>query len=106
MICLLQTGRTNDRPRNGRPRLTSQRQDRHACLIQLRIRMIATEDTVRRTPGLANIRMSDLRESGLRAMRPLVGPILKQCHRTAILARARARRRWRLHTCQRILFSD
>ena len=29
MIRLRQTGRANDRPRNGRPRMTSQRQDRH-----------------------------------------------------------------------------
>ena len=36
----------------------------------------------------------------------MVGPILKQRHRTARLARARARRRWRLHAWQHILFSD
>jgi transposase len=29
MIRLRHTGRTNDRPRNGRPRVTSQHQDRH-----------------------------------------------------------------------------
>ena len=47
-----------------------------------------------------------LRESGLRAMRPVIGPILKQRHRIARLAWARARRRWGLHTWQNILFSD
>jgi hypothetical protein len=47
-----------------------------------------------------------LRESGLRARRPVVGPILKQRHMTARLAWDRARRRWRLHTWQHILFSD
>ena len=47
-----------------------------------------------------------LRESGLRAMRPVIGPILKQRHRIARLACARARRRWGLHTWQNILFSD
>jgi hypothetical protein len=36
----------------------------------------------------------------------VVGPILKQRHSTARLAWARARRRWRLHTWQHILFSD
>ena len=40
MIRLRQTGSTNDRPLNGRPRVTSQRQDRHLPLIQLRNRMI------------------------------------------------------------------
>ena len=36
----------------------------------------------------------------------MVGPILKERHRTTRLAWARARRRWRLHTWQHILFSD
>ena len=36
----------------------------------------------------------------------MVGPILKQRHRTARLAWARARHRWRLHTGQHILFRD
>jgi hypothetical protein len=74
--------------------------------------MITAEDTDRRTLGLPNIRISGqtvrrcLRESGLRARRPVVGPVLKQQHRTARLAWAHARRRWRLHTWQHILFSD
>ena len=55
MIRLRQTGRTNDRPRNGRLRVTSQRQDRNLHLIQLGNRMITAEDTVRRTIGLANV---------------------------------------------------
>jgi transposase len=97
MIRLWQTGRKNDRPRNGRPRVRSQRHDRHLRLIHLRDRMITAEDTARRTPGLANVRISGqtvrrrLRESGLRARRPVVGPILKQRHSTASLAWARAR---------------
>jgi hypothetical protein len=71
MIRLRQTDRTNDRPRNGRPRVTSQRQDRHVRLIHLRNHMITAEDTARRTPGLANVRISGqtvrrrLREYGL-----------------------------------------
>ena len=84
MIRLRQTGvLPNDRIRNGRPRVTA-RQDRHLRLINPRNRMITAEDTVRtvRTPGLANVRISGqtvrrrLRESGLRARRPVVGPIL------------------------------
>jgi hypothetical protein len=57
------------------------------------------EDTARTAPGLANVRISAqtvrrrLRESGLRARRPVVRPILKQRHRTTRLARDRARRR-------------
>ena len=59
MIRLRQTGKTNERPRNDRPRVTSQRQDRHLRLIHLLNRMITIEDTVRRTPGLANVRILD-----------------------------------------------
>ena len=112
IICLRQTGGTNDRPRNSRPRVTSQLQDRHLRIIHLRNRMIMAEDTARITPGLANVRISDqtvrrrLCESGLRARRPVVGPILKKRHRTARLAWAHARRRWKLHTWQHVLFSD
>ena len=52
--------------------------------------MITAEDTARRTPGLANVRILGqtvhrrLRESGLRVRRPVVGPILKQRHMTAM----------------------
>ena len=74
--------------------------------------MITAADTSRRTPGLANIRISGqtdrrrLPESGLRARRPVVGYILNQCHMTARPAWARAYRRWGLQTRQHILFSD
>jgi transposase len=83
MIRLLQTGRTNDRPRNRRPRVMSQRQERHLRFIHLRNRMIMDEDIVRRISGLVNVQTASqpvrrrLRESGLRARRPVVGPILK-----------------------------
>jgi transposase len=78
MIRLRQTGRTNDGPRNGRPRVTSQHQDRHLRIIHLRDLMKTAEDTAHRIPGLANVRISGqtvrrrLRESGLRARRPMV----------------------------------
>ena len=92
MIRFRQTGMTNDRPRIGRPCVTSQRKDIHLRLIHLRNRMITAEDTARRTPGIANVWISGhtvrrrLRESGIRARRPVVEPILKQRHRTARLA--------------------
>jgi transposase len=103
MIRLRQKVRTKYRPRSGRPRVTSQRQDRHLPLIHLLNRIITDEDTACRTPDLANVRISDktvrrrLRESELRARRPVVEPILKQRHRTARLSWARGRRRRRLH---------
>jgi transposase len=81
VIRLRQTGRTNDRPHSGRPRVTSQRQDRHVCLIHIWNRMITAEDTARKTPGLANVRIS-----GQTVRRKLRESILKQRHRTTILA--------------------
>ena len=112
MIRLRQTGRMNDRPRNDRLCVTSLRQDRHLRLIHLRNRMITAEDIAREIPGLANVLISSqtahrrLRESGLRTRCPVVGPILKQRHRTTKPAWARACCRWRLYTWQHILFSD
>jgi transposase len=104
IIRLRQTGRRNNRPGNGRPRGTSQRQDRHLRLIHLRNCMITAEDTVHRKPALANVRISDsivrrrLRECGLRTRLPVIEPILKQRHRTARLVWTHAHRRWRLRT--------
>ena len=58
MIHLLQTGRTNDRPRSGSPLLTLQPQGRYLRLIHIRNSIITVEDTARRTSGLANVRIS------------------------------------------------
>jgi hypothetical protein len=112
MIRLRQICKTNDRPRYDRLCVKSQRQDRHLRLIHPRNGMITAEDTACRRPGLANVRMSSqtvrrrLRESRLRPRCPVVVPILKQHLRTARLSLTRARRRWKLHTWQHILFND
>ena len=58
MIRLRQIGRMNDRSCNGRLRVTSQCQDRHLCLVHLWNGMLTAEDTVHRTPGLPNVRIS------------------------------------------------
>ena len=71
------TGTTFDRQRNGRPRETTLRQDRHFTLIHICNRFVTAVDTARRTPGIRNNRISDqtvrnrLRQSGLRSRRPL-----------------------------------
>ena len=57
MIRLRQTGRKNDRHRYGRSSVTSQRRHRHLLLIHFRYRKIMVEDTARRTPDLANVRL-------------------------------------------------
>jgi hypothetical protein len=109
MIRLRQTDRTNVRPHNDRRRVTSQRQGRNLRLIHLRKRMIMTEKlpVEHLVSQISEFRVSRrLRESVLRARRPVIGPILKQRHRTARLAWARAHYRWILHTWQHILFND
>ena len=61
LIGLRQTGGTNDRHRNGRSRVMSERQDKHVCLIHLihlRNRLITAEDTAPRISDLANVRIS------------------------------------------------
>ena len=109
MIRLRQKDRTNVRPHNDRTRVTSQRQGRNIRLIHLRNRMIMTEKlpVEHLVSQISEFRVSRrLCESVLRARRPVVGPILKQRHRTTRLAWARARYRWILHTWQHILFND
>jgi hypothetical protein len=82
--------------------VASQRQDRHIRIIHFWNFMITAADTASITPSLANVQIAGqtvsrrLSESGHRARHQVVGPILKQHHRTVRLAWARARRRWRV----------
>ena len=72
-------GRVADRPRSGRPRVTSQRQDRAIRLAHLRNRHLTATETAVNTVGSHNRRMhpktvrNRLREFGLRARCPNVG---------------------------------
>ena len=82
--------------------MASQRQDRHIRIIHFWNFMITAADNASITPSLANGQIADhtvcrsLRKSGHRTKQQVVGPILKQHHRTMRLAWARARRRWRV----------
>ena len=51
---LRQTGMTNDRPRSGRPRVTTRRQDRYMCLSHLRNLFHTAVETAQVTPGMHN----------------------------------------------------
>jgi transposase len=100
MIPLRDTGNTSDRPRSGRPLMTTLRQDRHIRFIHLRNRFVTAVHTARLTPGRTNVRISDqtvrnkLHQCGLRARRPLKGSTLKQRHRASRLQWGRPRLRW------------
>ena len=74
-----------DRPRSGRPRVTSRRQDRTIRLAHLRNRHLTATETALNTVGTHNRQISPktvgrsrLREIGLRARRPYVGLPLTQ----------------------------
>ena len=73
---LRENGRVADRPRSGRPRVTSQRQDRAIRLAHLHNRHLTATETAVNTVGSHNRRIhpktvrNRLREFGLRARRP------------------------------------
>ena len=76
------TGETKDRPRSGRPRVTTRGQDRYIVTSHLRDRFLPASVTARNTPGTHNNRISGktvinrLRERGIRARRPYKGQVL------------------------------
>uniref|UniRef100_A0AAZ3S1X7 Insertion element IS150 protein InsJ-like helix-turn-helix domain-containing protein n=1 Tax=Oncorhynchus tshawytscha TaxID=74940 RepID=A0AAZ3S1X7_ONCTS len=76
--CYRETGRTADRPRSGRPRVTTPAQDRYIRTSHLQDRYRMATTTGRVTSGTHNPSISAqtvltrLREAGLRACRPVV----------------------------------
>ena len=89
---LRETGHLADRPRSGRPRVTSRRQDRTIRLAHLRNRHLTAIETALDTVGTHNRQISPktvgsrLREIGLRARRPYVGLPLTQARRLRRMA--------------------
>lgn len=104
------TGVARDRPRSGRPRVTSQRQDGYIRVMHLRNRFQTGEATARTIPGLRRISgrtvRNRLRDYGIRPRRPCVRPLLQPRHRQARLQWSRNHLRWRLAQWQGILFTD
>ena len=89
---LRETGHLADRPRSGRPRVTSRRQDRTIRLAHLRNRHLTATETALNTVGTHNRQISPktvgswLLEIGLRARRPYVGLPLTQARRLRRMA--------------------
>ena len=106
------TGRTEDLPRSGRPRVTTPGQDRYIMNTHLRNRFQTATATAANTPGTHNNRISDqtvrnrLREGGLRAHRPYVGCLLTRRHRVNRVNWARTHIRWIRQQWNSVLFSD
>ncbi|GFS14751.1 transposable element Tc1 transposase [Elysia marginata] len=82
---LHETDTGSDRPRSGRPRCITQRQDRNLVRNHMNNKFLSASS--RQTRGRNNQRIGAntprkrLSTSGLRARRPYIGPILTQRHR-------------------------
>ena len=91
---------TNDRPRSGRPRVTTPAQDRFIRLFHLRHRFAVATATAGQVPGLRRISeqtiRNRLREAGIRPYRPKVGPALRPQHRQRRVQWCNTVRRWNL----------
>ena len=111
---LRETGRVADRPRSGRPHVTSQRQDRAICLAHLRNRHLTATKTAVNTVGSHNRRIhpktvrNRLREFGLRARRPNAGLPLNRARRARRMAWviAQAPGRFPMRQCRRVFITD
>ena len=108
------TGRVADRPRSGRPRVTSQRQDRAIRLAHLRNRHLTAMETAVNTVGSHNRRIhpktvrNRLRVFGLRARRPNVGLPLNRARRARRMAwvTAQVPRRFPVRQWRRVFYTD
>ena len=108
------TGRLADRPRSGRPRETTRRQDRAIRLAHLRDRFRTAVETAANTPGRHNNRIhpktvrNRLKEVGLYARRPYVGPQLTHRRRQIRMnwLRRHSLRQFPMHRWRQVLFSD
>ena len=105
------TQSTQDRPRRGRPRVTSGREDRHIVREHTRDRFRSASTTARNTVGTHGRTVSHqtiarrLREANIRCRRPYRGAILTPHHRQIRLGWARNHINWRLRDWSRVLFT-
>ena len=105
-----QTNNVKDLPRSGRPRVTSDRDDR--ALQRLVRRMPFATSHVLEQHWLPNRRLSTrtvrnrLKSAGLKSRRVIKRPLLADRHRRTRLAWCLARRGWNLRTWRKIHWSD
>jgi transposase len=105
-----QTNNVKDLPRSGRPRITSDRDDR--ALQRLVRRMPFSTSPVLKQHWLPNRRLSTrtvrnrLKSEELKSRRVIKRPLLADRHRRSRLAWCLARRGWNLRTWRKIHWSD
>ncbi|GFS13791.1 transposable element Tc1 transposase [Elysia marginata] len=82
---LHETNTVSDRPRSGRPRCTTQRQDRNLVRNHMNNRFLSASPRHTKERNNQRISANTVRRrlscSGIRARRPYIGPILAQRHR-------------------------
>ncbi|GFR76569.1 transposable element Tcb1 transposase [Elysia marginata] len=109
---LHETGTVSDRPRSGRPRCTTQRQDRNLVRNHMNNRFLSASASSRHTRERNNQRISAntvrrrLSTSGLRARRPYIGPILTQRLRHQRTLWAQKYAAWDHIQWRSVVFSD
>ncbi|XP_071085121.1 uncharacterized protein [Haliotis cracherodii] len=104
-----QTGRTADRPRSGRPKVTAPQENRYLRTLHLRNIFLTVTSSSAHSLGHRVSRWTvsrRLRERGIRAYRPFKGMTLTLEYRRRRLAWARRVRQWQQRNWQRVLFSD
>ena len=108
----VQTGTTTDRPRSGRPRVTSARDDQYIAKCALRQRSLNSRRLREQFRAGTNINVSDqtirnrLHARNLRARRPVVRQPLTRQHRIARRQWALVHRRWTRAEWHMVMFSD
>lgn len=106
------TGTTTDRPRSGRPRVTSARDDRYLVNCALRQRSINSRRLREQFRAGTNINVSDqtirnrLHAANLMARRPVVRQPLSRQQRTARRQWALRHSRWTRADWRMVMFSD
>lgn len=104
-----QTGQTSDRPRSGRRRVTTPREDRYLVNIHLRDRFKTATSSAANAldhPMSRQTVSRRLRAAGIRAYRPYRVPFLTNRHKRLRLQWARLRQRWRICDWRRVLYTD
>ena len=107
-----ETGWTVDRPRSGRPRVTTSAQDRYIRTSHLQDRYRMATTTARVTPGTHNSSISAqtvhnrLRDAGLRACSPVVRQVLTRHHWQQCCLWAQTHHCWKRQDWQKVVFTD
>lgn len=101
-------GNVHDRPRSGRPRVTTAADDHYITVTHLRNRRLCATVTARRHGISAQTVRNRLRSNPdpIRAYRPYFGQILTDRHRAARRDWCRRHRRFRRADWRSVLFSD